>query len=477
MTPVANDLCVFAVKRGEMSERFDVYYWQYEFKVLEEKLDNCTFDVVPLEQLIAEKQGVKDGPGGWLINKSEYVDDGIPMLRGVNVLDGRIDLSNTVYITEEKHRQLAASEALPGDILITMRGTFGRAAILPNSIPKANMNAALCRIRLKDAALSEYLMWYLNSDIAYKQFKRHGTKAVQDDLNLGYIKAVRVIVPDLQTQQRSVADLKYKLEAANDKLNKAEMLFSDMSKHVLGKLGLSFDVPNKKIIYATKYADIDSRIDADYYSPEFAHFRMQIEKSAYEVLTVEAISEKIVSGFAAGKEDQADNLPDAQRVPHLRPFSITPDGELTFNTKKYVPMSRLSNKDYCKKNEVIFNNTNSPELVGKTTVFDADIPCAASNHITRITVKEGINPYYVAAFFNVLLSIGYWKLLCTNFNNQAGINTDTLKNVKIPVPPKAIQDEIVAELLSRRSNANLLRKQAHKEWQAAKEQFEKELLK
>lgn len=104
--------------------------------------------------------------------------------------------------------------------------------------------------------------------------------------------------------------------------------------------------------------------------------------------------------------------------PHLRPFSITPEGELSFETKKYVPKSRLKSEDYCKKNEVIFNNTNSPDLVGKTTVFDSDVLCAASNHMTRITVKEGVNPYYVAAFFNVLLSIGYWKLLCTNFKDR-----------------------------------------------------------
>ena len=96
--------------------------------------------------------------------------------------------------------------------------------------------------------------------------------------------------------------------------------------------------------------------------------------------------------------------------------------------------------------------------------------------MTRITVKEGVNPYYVAAFFNVLLSIGYWKLLCTNFNNQAGVNTDTLKRVKIPLPPKEIQDQIAAELMQRRSQANVLRRQAIKEWADANAQFGKELL-
>ena len=201
-----------------------------------------------------------------------------------------------------------------------------------------------------------------------------------------------------------------------------------------------------------------------------------IENSLYPTASIGEISERIVSGFAAGKQDQAEDLPDDQRVPHLRPFSITSEGELSFETKKYVPISRLKPEDYCVKGEVLFNNTNSPDWVGKTTVFDSDIVCAASNHITRIRFKKDVNPYYVAAFFNVLLGIGYWKLLCTNFNNQAGVNTDTLKKVIIPLPPKTIQDQIADELIQRRNHANELKKQALKEWAEAKAQFEKDLL-
>lgn len=435
-----------------------------------------TCDVVPLENLIIGRHGVKDGPGGWLINKSEYVDEGIPMLRAVNVFAGRIDLGNTVYITEEKHHQLIASEALPGDLLVTMRGTFGRSAIVPNNIKRANMNAALCRIRLKDSSLAEYLMWYLNSSIAYKQFKRHGTKAVQDDLNLGYIKALRVIIPDEATRRILLGKLQQARQNYIDKINRANELLSGKADYILNTLGLSFDAPNQELVYATKLREITSRIDADFYSPKFAHFRQQIENSPYEVRSIGEISKNIISGFAAGKQDQADDLPEEKRVPHLRPFSITPDGELSFETQKFVPKTRLSNGDYCKKHEILFNNTNSPDWVGKTTVFDSDVLCAASNHMTRITVKDDINPYYIAAFFNVLLSIGYWKLLCTNFNNQAGVNTETLKKVKIPLPPKEIQDDIARTIMQRRVKANTLRTEAEQEWRAAKEQFEKELL-
>ena len=75
-----------------------------------------------------------------------------------------------------------------------------------------------------------------------------------------------------------------------------------------------------------------------------------------------------------------------------------------------------------------------------------------------------------------MLSIGYWKLLCTNFNNQAGINIDTLKSVRIPLPEKSVQDEIATEIMQRRSKANTLRREAEWEWKKAKEEFEKELL-
>ena len=76
----------------------------------------------------------------------------------------------------------------------------------------------------------------------------------------------------------------------------------------------------------------------------------------------------------------------------------------------------------------------------------------------------------------VMGSKGYWKLLCTNFNNQAGVNTETLKKVKIPLPPKDIQDQIATELMQRRRKANTLRKQAIKDWAEAKARFERELL-
>ena len=259
----------------------------------------------------------------------------------------------------------------------------------------------------------EWLLFVLLSNLSLQQMLQRSSGGNYPAIIEDEVKRIYIPIVDYSKQLQMAANMRTKAKEFDAQIQTSNS-FLNNTLFILERVGLTFDKDNNNLAFAITRSIVEDRIDADYYSPRFVSFRNQIEQSRFPAIPVGEISEKIVSGFAAGKQDQADDLPEDQRVPHLRPFSITPEGELSFETKKYVPKSRLKSEDYCKKNEVIFNNTNSPDLVGKTTVFDSDVLCAASNHMTRITVKEGVNPYYVAAFFNVLLSIGYWKLLCTN---------------------------------------------------------------
>jgi restriction endonuclease S subunit len=98
-----------------------------------------------------------------------------------------------------------------------------------------------------------------------------------------------------------------------------------------------------------------------------------------------------------------------------------------------------------KKNEILFNNTNSQELVGKTAFFDLEGEYFCSNHITRIKVNELlIHPKYLWIILNLYQQKKKFYRICTNWNNQSGINTNLLKSVKIPLPPLKVQEEIIA---------------------------------
>ena len=317
---------------------------------------------------------------------------------------------------------------------------------------------------------------FSNEDVLRAAQATFSGSAGQQRVPASFLERFPAVVPDFETQVEMVNNLERRLALKNKEIKHSDELLATQSQYLLDKLSLDFSETTQSLAYGITTQQLSGRIDADFYSPNFLHFREQIEKSRHKAVNIGDLCENITSGFAAGKQDQADDLNDDERVPQLRPFSITPYGQISFATKKYVPISRLQEKDYCKKGEVLFNNTNSAEWVGKSAVFDVDTPCAASNHITRITLKDGINPYYIAAFFNMLRSIGYWKLLSTYFNNQAGVNTETLKAVRILLPEKPIQDEIAEEILRRKNTAEALRIEAEHDWVAAKAEFERKLL-
>ncbi len=455
-----NDLCVFAVKRGNLNERFDVYYWQYDFRALDEKLDNCKFDVVPLESLIIEKQGVKDGPGGWLINKSEYVDEGIPMLRGVNILEGRVDLANTVFITEEKHEQLAASEALSGDILITMRGTFGRAAILPKSIPRVNMNAALCRIRLKDSSLSEYLMWYLNSNIAYKQFKRHGTKAVQDDLNLGYIKALKVILPN--TEKRNYI-LKQLLDAKLFSFNK-QLQANDLLMSFERNLTSVFELKQttlKKNCFAIRLKDLDGVIDAKRYASMTTH------ASKFKIFDVcDIVDEKVnVSRF------------DKKTIDWIR-IDDLPNQPLDIEEVRTQPANEVEGTFFeVQKGDILVARL-GPTILNQKIVMVRSVErtTIASAEFLVLRCKKGYNPEAVMA---VLKTAYYRDLMYSHARGSTPsryrLNREDM--LKLPFPDiREHQEHISVDANNVREQVKAMRIQVEQEWQEARKQFEKELL-
>lgn len=145
------------------------------------------------------------------------------------------------------------------------------------------------------------------------------------------------------------------------------------------------------------------------------------------------------SGVGAGKGDQASA---ANGIVQIRPTNIDKDGLLVFDKNVYVPTE--SNMPSLQYNDVLFNNTNSQELVGKTAIFRGNEPYKFSNHITRIRVdQDKILPDYLWVILNLYQRKSIFYSICTNWNNQSGVGNELLKSTKIPRPILEDQKEIV----------------------------------
>jgi len=221
-------------------------------------------------------------------------------------------------------------------------------------------------------------------------------------------------------------------------------------------------------IFVRKLRSMEQRLDALFYQASLLDF---LEPSNCPIQVLSSVVRILQSGFAAGKGDQAFD----EGVIQIRPTNISDDRELVFDRNVYLPETLLQEfpNDRLKKGEVLFNNTNSQELVGKTVFFDLEGDFFCSNHITRIGVDtDQLNPRYLSVVLNSYQRMKIFYAMCVNWNNQSGINIEALRKLRIPVPSLIVQDSIVAELEQLESQARALRQQAIQKLDAAKAQVE-----
>ena len=164
----------------------------------------------------------------------------------------------------------------------------------------------------------------------------------------------------------------------------------------------------------------------------------------------------IESGFACGNSQLIE-----VGLPHFRPFNIGVHGEIDSSEVYRIPPDLApASKSTLQSGDVLFNNTNSRDLVGKLAYVEADVPAGFSNHITRVRFdRSRCEPQFATYYLLRLWSLGYFRDWSTQWVNQAAFGPRLLKNVLIPLPPLGEQRRIV-EMLNGATRIERLRTQA-----------------
>lgn len=164
------------------------------------------------------------------------------------------------------------------------------------------------------------------------------------------------------------------------------------------------------------------------------------------------------SGFPSGRHNS-----EGVGIPHLRPMNIDRLGHIDLAEVKDVEPDRDLR---IAAGDVLFNNTNSPALIGKTAYFDRAGEWAFSNHMTRLRPPAGIEAKFLALQLHHLWNRGLFQQLCSHHVNQASVATKVLLGaVRVVVPPTAEQRRIVAaieEHFSRLDDADESLRRAHR---------------
>lgn len=143
---------------------------------------------------------------------SEYVDDGIPFLRSLNVEPLLINKKDLKFITPEFHERIRKSRLTPGDVVIVRTGKPGACSVVPEWLADANCSD-LVIVRCGKDLNNRFLAYYINT-VASGHVAAHLVGAVQQHFNVGSARTLRINLPPLAEQKR-IAEV---LGALDDKI-------------------------------------------------------------------------------------------------------------------------------------------------------------------------------------------------------------------------------------------------------------------
>ena len=124
------------------------------------------------------------------------------------------------------------------------------------------------------------------------------------------------------------------------------------------------------------------------------------------------------------------------------------EGEIRWENLAFCELSISEEKKYLlRKGDIIFNRTNSAELVGKTAVFDGSHDAIFASYLIRFCAVENLaNPYFISAYINSHLGREFIEANMTRAIGQVNISASVMHGMRIPMPSIDEQNQIASNL-------------------------------
>lgn len=316
-------------------------------------------------------------------------------------LDGKHLDKTDRTITDAGLNECSARLLPPGSVLFSSRAPIGLVAI--NTTPMAT-NQGFKSFVPRPEVNADYLYWWLRAN--RRQLEDLGNGATFKEVSKAVVSRVKFPLPPL-TEQCRIAAILDKADAIRHKREQALTLADDFLRSVFLEM---FGDPSTNSRGWPVGSIRDLIVDAKY-----------------------------------GTSQKADV--DEGSYPVLRMGNLTYSGRIDTTDLKYLDLNDKEVEKYTvRRGDILFNRTNSRELVGKTAVVMVDDVYAYAGYLVRARTNKKANPHYISAFLNSTFGKAILQGMCKSIIGMANINAQEFQNIRIPVPPVDLQNRFGAIL-------------------------------
>lgn len=314
--------------------------------------------------------------------------------------------------------------------------------------------------------LPEFLFLLFKTDTFNRIINQSTTGSVRQNLTIDILKTLKIPLPEINQQLSLVQDYFSKIHASSVLEEEANSLEREIDNYLYEALEINPSI-NKNEAVNLSFVNFE---EVERWSVDFLinnKYSVSMTKGRYPSIKLK----NFMKGYQYGLSDKASK--ENIGIPMLRMNNIF-NSELLINDLKYIPDDPSLGNYILDKGDLLFNRTNSKELVGKTAVFDLDGKYTFASYLIRVRINPEIaNVFYVNYLFNSSILKFQKDLVSRQITGQANINAQEMQDFLFPLPPLCEQNRIVGVINNRVDQIKKLREKAEYLTYSASEDFEK----
>lgn len=364
-----------------------------------------TQPLVAIADVVQSKTGNCD-PGKSPLTEITYVD--------IAAIDPRLKAitgARRVWGSEAPSRARKLIRA--GDVLVsTVRPNLNAVASVPAVLDGQVASTGFCVLRATERVLPRYLFYFVRSTAFVAELTGLVSGALYPAVSDSQILAQQLPLPPLSEQERRV-----------DLISRAE-----------GILHLRHEAQRKA-------AELIPALFLDRFGDPASNPKGWPTRPLGDLLTG--------CDYGTSRKSSVDGA----GIPVLRMGNVSYAGDLDVTDLKHVELDAAElGRQALRPGDLLFNRTNSKELVGKTGLWDGRWPAVAASYFIRLRVRsEHVLPEYVWATMNSKHMKRVLFATARGAIGQANINTKELKALEMMVPPLDLQQRFVEEIAAVRA--------------------------